>query len=383
MTKHLRNLALAIMSSLAAPLLAAEPVTLTAFGDAAGIRGFGIHGEQNRDWVASGLKGVERLRSDINFLNLEASLTRRCRRYMKKSYQFSMGPKTLQQFAKWGFNLFGLANNHTIDCLSPFPANESVAVQSSLQRQYPRARFHGIAKTLARLQKPAVVKVRGLRVGMVSMKAWANPRAWPLASLGNKDLVLQALADADVDVRVLSLHGGEENARTPTPLMRNIAREFLAKYNGDVVLGHHSHTMQGYEVVRKSNGRVGAIFYSLGNFLHNGLSKRGDGKAVRLAFTKVGLTGVQIVPLAGASHAPSMTSGSGLEKLQRILRTNHRHLSRHPLPSGLTKLKASERSVRRPFPHIEVRPPAPMLSRKSGIPGSFRLPAVQGRVPIP
>ncbi len=75
-----------------------QTVTLTAFGDAAGIRGFGQHGEWPAGQVARQLQGVERLKSDVNFVNVEASLTRSCQRYMQKSFPFSMGPKTLHQF---------------------------------------------------------------------------------------------------------------------------------------------------------------------------------------------------------------------------------------------------------------------------------------------
>jgi len=60
---------------------------------------------------------------------------------------------------------------------------------------------------------------------------------------------------------VMIAHAGEEFSSIPLPCVRKRYHQFL-EYGADVVIGHHPHVTQNYEIVGEK-----MIFYSLGNFI--------------------------------------------------------------------------------------------------------------------
>ena len=60
---------------------------------------------------------------------------------------------------------------------------------------------------------------------------------------------------------VLNYHGGEEYTTLPMPSRRRRLLEY-ASWGADLVVGHHSHTTQGHELLGNAQ-----LFYSLGNFV--------------------------------------------------------------------------------------------------------------------
>ena len=91
---------------------------------------------------------------------------------------------------------------------------------------------------------------------------------------------------AKVDYIVLNYHGGEEFTNYPSPTKRRFLRE-LSKIKGvDIVICHHSHTLQAYEKYKEKY-----IFYSLGNFIfdipaHNPYEYTKNGALLKFNFSK-------------------------------------------------------------------------------------------------
>jgi hypothetical protein len=80
--------------------------------------------------------------------------------------------------------------------------------------------------------------------------------------------VVEGLAAASADIRILSLHYGTEMMQRPSAdQVRRWRTDFSRAGNIDIIAGHHAHVAQGIEIV---DGRL--ILYGLGNFLHQGLS---------------------------------------------------------------------------------------------------------------
>ena len=79
--------------------------------------------------------------------------------------------------------------------------------------------------------------------------------------------ILSDLARAEEvgDFTILSIHWGLENTQEPTDEQRYWAKLF-ADGGADVILGHHSHTLQPLEWIETDRGRTLCI-YSLGNFV--------------------------------------------------------------------------------------------------------------------
>ena len=101
------------------------------------------------------------------------------------------------------------------------------------------------------------------------VKAASSPLVIPYIDDG---LILSDLARAKEagDFVIVSIHWGDENTQTPTDEQVRLAR-LIADGGADVILGHHSHTLQPVEWLETDRGRTLCI-YSLGNFV-SGMSR--------------------------------------------------------------------------------------------------------------
>jgi hypothetical protein len=330
-------------------------VDIRAFGDAAYIGGLATYGEPPERWVERRLQNLKALRSaDVNFLNLEAALGRQCRAFVVKPFSFATGPVALSQLSAWGFNLLSLANNHTLDCVEPLATGEAARVVAQAAATSGKSiAAHGVAGSYKRLlQAPARLTVRGVRLGMVSIKAWSNGKRAAIGNLDNRAALFEMLRTSAVDVRILSLHGGVEGSRRPTEQLMDVAREFIGAYDGDIVFAHHPHRSQGVEVVTKKNGRLGVVFYSLGNFLHNGLSPSGDGMAARVMVSAQGVDpgALAVFPLSNASVRPKPTTKGELAEADGILTASNAAIAVRPIPAvlGLTPMLVTLEETQEP-----------------------------------
>jgi poly-gamma-glutamate capsule biosynthesis protein CapA/YwtB (metallophosphatase superfamily) len=346
-----------VMTHIAAAALATAAVELAAFGDFGFVGGNAAFRVPAEIQVTSRLDPIKPLKArDLNFLNVEGSVTRLCKRFAVKEYAFAIAPAALTAYAKWGFNLMSLANNHSLDCVSPPQRHEIGKALAVVRRAAPGVVLHGVAASEADLLKHLAIKtVNGVRVGMVAIKAWEGDGSTYIGNPKNQHKLFAALQKAAVDVRILSLHGGTESVRNPDTNIIETARSFVAQYDGDLVLGHHPHKAQGFEFFTKKNGRTAAIFYSLGNGLHNGLSEAGDGMVARMKLTKQGVdpTSLAVFPLADAATALQPIRAGLLGRYVQIFRSSSNGLTKSAAPPGL---KA------RPFKMYRTLTPAPGLA---------------------
>ena len=81
------------------------------------------------------------------------------------------------------------------------------------------------------------------------------------------DLIVSDLAKAREigDFVIVSIHWGDENTQEPNAEQRRLA-QLIADNGADLILGHHSHTLQPLEWIETDRGPVLCIF-SLGNFV--------------------------------------------------------------------------------------------------------------------
>lgn len=78
----------------------------------------------------------------------------------------------------------------------------------------------------------------------------------------DRDKILSEIRKQKVlhDIVILVLHWGQDNSRYPAPWQRKDAKSFV-NAGADIIIGHHSHVLQGFEKFGDS-----LVFYSLGNF---------------------------------------------------------------------------------------------------------------------
>jgi len=163
----------------------------------------------------------------------------------------------------WGFGLVSLANNHTCDC-------GWIGLKETMDRLDAVGVKHlGAGENVTFATRPEIVDIRGLRLGFLSY-AWVGTQA------------KQALADAfgcapleeslvsrqieqlrsEVNHVIVMPHWGFCDYEYPTADVHRLGRQMI-EAGATVVVGHHSHRIQGIYQPRPNR----LIAYSLGDFL--------------------------------------------------------------------------------------------------------------------
>jgi hypothetical protein len=244
------------------------------------------------------------LRGDVVLGNLEGTLTdggsSKCGSGSSDCFAFHAPPSYARLFARAGFTVLNLANNHAYD-FGAEGARETVAALDGA----------GIRHT-GRPGEIAFVRVRGLRVALLGFA----PYPWAQSLTDIRAAVrLVRYADAYADVVVATMHAGAEGAdRTH---VHPGTEWFLGENRGDAVAFAHAVVAAGADLVVGSgphvvrgfewyHGRL--IAYSLGNFAgYRTLNVSGT----------VGLSGILEVDLrrdggwAGGRLVPVRLEGSG------------------------------------------------------------------------
>jgi poly-gamma-glutamate synthesis protein (capsule biosynthesis protein) len=204
-----------------------------------------------RKYLASG---------DLCIANLEAPFTEGGTPFQKK-YNFKVPPPYVTGLKTAGIDIVNLANNHTMD-YGAHGLRRTIETLDSAGIGYC-----GAGDNIATASQPFVATVRGKKIAF-----FGYSMTYPLefATQGDSagtvypepELLKRSLNlwNDRVDLTVVSFHWGAEKYQTPKEYQLEFAR--LAIDNGaDLILGHHSHVLQGLELYRNR-----LIAYSLGNY---------------------------------------------------------------------------------------------------------------------
>lgn len=185
--------------------------------------------------------------------------------------------------AQSGITVLSLANNHAFD----FGAEAFKDMRDDLEAA--GLTTVGAGETLTAARTPRIVERNGLRLGFLAYchastrnLSYADHNQSGVAPL-ELELVyadIAALKDA-VDHIILSLHWGLEYSGLPTPEQVQLARSAIDR-GARVVIGHHSHMLQGIETYRD-----GVIAYSLANFIDADVDLEQHGKVYRYQMVDV------------------------------------------------------------------------------------------------
>jgi len=134
----------------------------------------------------------------------------------------------------------------------------------------------GAGQTASEALDPLIVERNGVSVAIVSfVGAETNPKfaegvSLHVNELGDGHLAIKQVKElaAEHDHVIVSLHWGIEYMDLPSRAQRKVARD-LVDAGASIVMGHHSHSPQPYELWRS-----GVIIYSLGNFIFSGIKGR-------------------------------------------------------------------------------------------------------------
>lgn len=205
-------------------------------------------------------------RADLVVANLEGVLTAEARGLrgtpQRERYWLRADPESAAAMAAAGIRVVSLGNNHVLD----YGLDGLAETLGALDE-------HGIVHCGAGLsemeaRRPAVVTVRGVRVGFYSaVQSYEVYADWLYASgeTGGCNRLEQAAVQEDLgglrqlaDVRIALVHWGR-TYRAVAPAQVRWAPRLVAA-GADLVVGHHPHIAQPVTLV---NGRP--VLYSLGN----------------------------------------------------------------------------------------------------------------------
>ncbi len=247
--------------------------------------------------------------ADICMVNLENPITTSSKR-VAKEFNFKMHPKYLRVLLASGIDVVSLANNHTYD-YGPEGLLETIRLLDSVG-----IRHVGAGENLEEARKPAIFEIKGIRVaflgyfGRGSYAASASkPGVAPRVDAFVKDDIQKLKQKERVDYIVVAFHWGKEKALYPDDWQVNLAH-LAVETGADLVVGHHSHVLQGIE-----RYKGGVVAYSLGNFLFGGNSRRTYDTVVLQVELRPGKNRVSLIPIRVRDWQPYRLSGTEGEKV--------------------------------------------------------------------
>jgi poly-gamma-glutamate synthesis protein (capsule biosynthesis protein) len=235
----------------------APTVTILLVGDV--MLGRGVASVIENDG-GSVFEGVRHLiaSADISAANLESPLTH-LPHISGNPNALEAEPDSATVLSATGFDVMAIPNNHSGD------AGPQGLLDTINTLEIAGIEPIGAGDDEIAANAPTIVDRSGLRIGMLAFDT-TGTAVDPHIATWNDNTSLTSVRNlrSNVDVLIVSLHGGTEYLPTTDPGMAAIAQE-LAGAGADVVWGHGAHVVQPVTVVRGARPTVVAT--SLGNFL--------------------------------------------------------------------------------------------------------------------
>ncbi len=245
--------------------------------------------------------------SDFSFVNLECCISSSGSPVPGKEFCFE-GPADSAASLELGHvKVVSLANNHSKD----YGTRAFLDTLGHLREA--GVSWCGAGNNAAEAYSPAVLEARGVKVAFVAFTAIV-PDGWPATESGpgcatttDRERVADTIKRArrSADYVVASFHWGIELATSPDQSQRSLAH--LAVDSGaDLVIGHHSHVVQGLELYRNR-----LIAYSLGNYVFSPPREISSKTLTLVALlSPSGLAQVKVVPTVISGCRPVIQAGT-------------------------------------------------------------------------
>ena len=199
--------------------------------------------------------------SNLNIINLEAPVTSSNSKIIKTGPHLKAEEKsTLEVLKTLEVDAVTLANNHVLDY-------DEKGVEDTLAFcRENNIQTAGAGMNLEQASKTLFLDTSEGKIAIVNFaeNEWASATAKsaganPMDIIDNAKQIKDARQKADFVFVIV--HGGHEYYNLPSPRMQKQYR-FYAEQGADIVVGHHTHCINGYETHKGV-----PIYYSLGNFL--------------------------------------------------------------------------------------------------------------------
>ena len=186
--------------------------------------------------------------ADYCICNLEGPVTDKSK--PKDSFKTNLKSplNTISYLSERNIKIFNLANNHCLD----FGEKGLADTINEIKRN--NCQYFGASNTTDALQNNILfgdfIKIQ---IQCFTEKIRNNN-----TQIAYKKHLKPNIANWNIIIH----HGGEEYSLYPSPTKRNLLNKIRKKYNPDIIISHHSHTLQGVEQIKNTS-----VFYSLGNFI--------------------------------------------------------------------------------------------------------------------
>ncbi|MFA4831069.1 MAG: CapA family protein [Patescibacteria group bacterium] len=257
--------------------------------------------ENGEDYLLSGLAGENNQffsGYDIITANLEGPFADR-RRQTSKEIAFRFDPALIPMLQKYNFNLFTLANNHSLDM-----SREGFA-ESKENLKNAGIDFYGIGYGVSD-ESMIIKEVNGISVAFIGV----DDTLTPINMVKMKELL--AKAGKEADYTIVDAHWGNEYAKLKSnQRQQSLARQFIDN-GADIIIGHHPHVIQEIEIYQDR-----PIFYSLGNFIFDQYfsAETQEGLGVALEIAEDGKLKIELFLLKGEMSRVSVMKGEEAETL--------------------------------------------------------------------
>lgn len=253
---------------------------------------------------------------DILFGNLETTLSNQGKKSEKSVLLFN-DPEKLEHLKDAGFDILNVANNHIMD-LGLRGFNKTLNVLDGANLAFIGATNHRFTRS------HSITKRKNIRLGFLGYweGGFKDTRgAYEINKIDEVRIVRDiASIKENCDVVIISLHWGVENVFYPSPKQIELARLIIDK-GATVVLGHHSHVVQGIELYKH-----GLIAYSLGNFqfdFDNGVfvnDKVGKSFILFINVSSYGVESYDVLPIKiNHENVPNILDGEEQDDFLRFI----------------------------------------------------------------
>lgn len=204
--------------------------------------------------------------ADYAFINQETVMAGEG--YANSGYPTFNSPQQLGlDLVTVGFDIIGMANNHMLDkgaaglaSTIDFWASRPVTTIGSYRDEEDAARLR-------------IIEEDGVKIALLAYTYGTNgivkPATSPLVIPYIDDELIRsdiAKAEAEAEFTIVSIHWGDENTQKVNAEQKRLA-QLIADCGADIIIGHHSHTLQPIETVTAADGREILCVYSLGNLV--------------------------------------------------------------------------------------------------------------------
>ena len=301
------------------PLATGErTASLLAVGDVMLGRGVAAEPDPLAD-VAGWLQAADVTLGNLEGVLVNGGVPRRAPRGDAQPILLSAPPAEAGSLRRAGFDIMGVANNHSLDY--------GVAGLEESIGHLQQAGLEIIGTTAEDgSSEPLYYQIDGVRLAFLAFNAVPEPNPLQACPPGTACRPLPATWDsveatesivsakAQSDAVIVFVHWGFEYEPRHDPSQETMAGIMLGA-DADLIIGHHPHVAQAIAVSDE-----GVTAYSLGNFVFDqGGVDTVQGLALRAFFDGDGLRAVQVLPVKTGTRPRLLTPREGEALLTRVL----------------------------------------------------------------